>query len=258
MQRVMATRLAEQSVLPADTLEVKASLARAQQQQIVIADNIALAKEQLNLLLGRDPETLFEVAPVEALLPVESDLLAARARAIENRPELKQADLKARAAEYDRRVKKAERLPDVGGFVSYLSPFNIDVVPRNVAAAGIQVTWEPFDWGRKKIELSGKTRAVEQARLVAQHTRDAVLVEVNDAFRRLREANAQVQVAQIDQEAAQERLRVLKNQLEQKAALVSDVLALERKVAEAQYHKQEAMVAFWNAKADFAKAIGEE
>ena len=43
----------------------------------------------------------------------ESDLAAAQKRALAQRPEVKEARLKLRQAELDRRIKKSERIPDV-------------------------------------------------------------------------------------------------------------------------------------------------
>ena len=258
LERVTADRLQQQAVLPADALEVRVALASAKQDQLVLEDQLATQQEQLNLLIGRDPNESFVVESVPALREVEEDLAAARGRAVLQRPELRQSELQIQAAEYDRRIKKSERLPDFGLFASYASPFNVDVVPKNIAAAGIQISWEPFDWGRKTKELEQKKIAVEQASYAAQHTRDLIAIEVNRTHRGLKEARASAEVAQLQFQSVEERLRVVTNQYEQKAALLKDVLDVQKKLAEARHQQQQALLAFWNAQADFAKAIGEE
>ena len=48
------------------------------------------------------------------------------------------------------------------------------------------------------------------------------------------------------------------NQFEQRAALAKDVLDAQDKVADAQHKQQESLLAFWAAKADFVKAMGED
>jgi outer membrane protein TolC len=53
-------------------------------------------------------------------------------------------------------------------------------------------------------------------------------------------------------------LRVVTNQFEQRAALAKDVLDAQDKVADAQHKQQESLLAFWAAKADFVKAMGED
>ncbi|HEX7286976.1 MAG TPA: TolC family protein [Candidatus Angelobacter sp.] len=258
LSRVLQARLQLQTVLPADMMEAKAALARAEQDELTYNDDLATRKEQLNVLLGRDPATEFEVEAVPAMEWQDQDLPSLQARAVALRPEVRAYDQREKAADYDRRIKKAERLPDVGAFVNYISPFNVDVVPRYTAAAGIQVTWEPFDWGRRGHELAQKEKIVEQTRLAGQQQRDAVRIEVAHAFRSLQEARMLAEVTQLNAEAAQERLRVVTNQFEERAALAKDVLDAQNKVADAQHKQQEALLAYWKAKADFVKAMGED
>jgi outer membrane protein len=258
LDRVTTDRLQQQAVLPADALDVKVALASAKQEQLVLENQRSTQQEQLSLLLGRDPNEPFTVESVPALREQEQDLAAAREIATTHRPELRQSELRIQAADYDRRIKKSERLPDVGAFVSYASPFNVDVVPKNIAAAGVQLSWEPFDWGRRKRELEQKQIALEQAGYAAQHTRDAIVADVNRAHRGLKEARSSAEVAELQTRSVEERLRVVTNQYEQKATLLKDVLDMQKKLAEARHQQQQALLAFWNAKADFAKAIGEE
>jgi outer membrane protein len=258
LRRVLFDRVQQRSALPADEFDVRAALARAQQDKFVLENTYATQKEQMNLLLGRDPDTEFVVESNLIFEPAEEDLVIAQQTALARRPELQEAALRVEAADYDRRIKKAERLPDVGVFMSYFSPFNVDVVPKNIAAAGIQVSWEPFDWGRRSKELEQKKLALEQAKAASQQSRDGVKLEVKRAYRSLREASSMAEVARLGSEAAQERLRVVTNQFDSKAALLKDVLESQSKVAEAEHTQQEALLAYWNAKAEFAKAIGED
>ena len=258
LQRVLQQRLQQQTVLSADAMEAKAALARAEQDDLTYENDLASQKEQLNVLLGRDPAEPFDVEAVPALEFHDEDVAALQARALAQRPELRQYEQREKAADYDRRIKKAERLPDVGGFVSYLSPFNVDVVPKNIATAGIQITWEPFDWGRRGHELAQKEHVLQQTKLTGQQARDGVKSEVARAYRSLKQARSLADVSRLNAEAAQERLRVVTNQFEQRAALAKDVLDAQDKVAEAQHKQQESLLAFWTAKADFVKAMGED
>jgi outer membrane protein TolC len=258
LHRVLTDRVKQEAALPSDELEVRVALAKAKQDSTVIANDLASQKEQFNLLLGRDPAAQFEVEGIPELEWREEDLGAARSSALANRPELRESELRIKAADYDRRNKKAEMYPEVGLFVSYYSPFNVEVVPKNIAAGGIQISWEPFDWGRKKRELHQKELVVEQAKVSDQHSRDAVLVEVGRAFRSLREKKDSAEIAQLNSESTQQRLRETTNRFKENTALLKDVLDAQSKLADAQHQQYQAALAYWNAKAEFAKAIGEE
>ena len=258
LDRMLEVRVAQKVALRADALDVQFRLAQEQLTKTTYQNTLASQKEQLNQLLGRDVRTDFVVEPVSTLSISEIDVNAARTRALESRPDVREARLKVEQADLDRRAKKAERIPDLSVAVSYSSYFNIDVMPTNLATAGVQLKWEPFDWGRKGRELASKTHTVEQARLAVRDAEDKVVVDVNTRFRTLAEKRALLNVAQMAQATSREKLRVKTNQYQVQAALLPDVLQLRAEQASSDDNYQQALLAFWTAKADFENAVGEE
>jgi outer membrane protein TolC len=258
LQRTLEVRVAQKVALRADALDVQFRLAQEQLTQTTQRNTMATQKEQMNQLLGRDVRTDFVVEPVTALSVAEIDVNAARGRALDSRPDLREARLKVDQADLDRRMTKAERIPDLSFAMSYTSNFNIDVMPQNLAGVGLQLKWEPFDWGRKGRQLAVKTHGVEQARLALREAEDRAVIEVNSRFRTLAEKRALLNVAQMAQVAVREKLRVKTNQYQVQAALLPDVLQLRAEQANADDHYQQALLAFWTAKADFEHAVGEE
>jgi outer membrane protein TolC len=258
LNRTLEVRVAQQVALRADALDVEARLAQEELTRMTRANALESQTEQLNQLLGRDVRTAFEVEPVRELSALDVDVRAAQGRALERRPDVRQARLKAEQAELDRRMKKTEWIPDIGVAVSYNSNFNMDVLPRNLASAGVQMKWEPFDWGRKGRELAVKTHAVDQARLAVRDAEDRAIVEINDRVRKLGEARALLRVAATAQTATREKLRNKTNQFQIQAALLSDVLRLRADLADSNDRYQQALSNFWTAKADFDRAVGED
>jgi outer membrane protein len=131
-------------------------------------------------------------------------------------------------------------------------------MPTNLATVGLQFKWEPFDWGRKGKQLAAKTHTVEQARLAVRDAEDRAIVDVNNRFRTLAEKRALLNVAQMAQATSREKLRVKTNQYQVQAALLPDVLQLRAEQANSDNTYQQALLAFWTAKADFENAVGEE
>jgi len=258
LDRTLEVRVAQKVALRADSLDVQFRLAKEELTRTTYQNTLASQKEQLNQLLGRDVRTDFVVEPVTELSIAEVDVDAARTRALENRPDLREARLKVEQADLDRRLKKADRIPELSVAVSYSSYFNIDVMPTNLATAGLQLKWEPFDWGRKGHELAAKTHTVTQARLAVRDTEDRIIVDVNNRFRMLSEKRALLNVARMAQATSREKLRVKTNQYQVQAALLPDVLQLRTEQASSDDQYQQALLAFWTAKADFENAIGEE
>jgi outer membrane protein len=245
-------------VLKSDTLTVKAQVARARYQIVTLRDALMSQRESLNQLMGRDVWTEFSVQPVAGLAAYETDLDAARARALDERSEVRQARLKAKQANLEYRVQASKYIPDVSLSFNYLSTFNAEFLPRNVASAGVLVNWEPFDWGRKGRELAEKGLATKQADYSVREAEQSVLVDVSARLRKLQQARALVEVTRLAQETEKEKLRVVTNQYPLKAALLKDVLQEQASVADANNQYQQALLAFWIAKADFERALGGE
>src|SRR5205823_10932046 len=121
-------------------------------------------KEQLNDLLGRDVRTDFRVNPAADVNGFPADLENARNRALQQRPEIREAELKIKQADVDRRIKKSEYIPDVSAAFLYMTFRNFDeIIPKNLASSGLTMKWEVFDWGRKRDQLAEKDKAIEQA-----------------------------------------------------------------------------------------------
>jgi outer membrane protein len=258
LDRTLQVRVTQKVALRSDALDVQFRLAQEELTRTTQQNSLSSQKEQLNQLLGRDVATAFDVEDVAAIAAPESDMEAERAHALENRPDVREARLKVQQADLDRRLTKADRIPEVSLAVSYTSNINIDVLPANLALVGIRVKWEPFDWGRRGHELAAKDRTLEQARLAVRDVEDRTVLEINSRFRTLSEKRALLKVAQMAQTTAVEKLRVKTNQYQLQAVLLSDVLQTRAELADANDRYQQALLGFWTAKADYDLAIGEE
>src|SRR6266705_3587467 len=259
LDKVTGDYVVQQVSLKADLLVVQTRLAKVEYEQLELTNQLATQKEQLNTLLGRSVDTSFEVAGVPEFTSFETDLAAARKIALERRPELQQARLVIEQATLDRRTKKSEYIPDVSAGFVYLTPRNYaSVIPKNFANVGVVVSWEFFDWGRKKHQLSEKDKAVEQARNGLQEKEDQVLIDVGDKLRKLQQSAQALRVAKLEESSASENLRVSTGRYKFQEALLSDVLQSQALLAEANHEYQRALLGFWTAKAEFEKALGED
>src|SRR6202162_6408948 len=161
-QRVTLRYIAEKTVLMGDALEVDAKLTKAQYDLSVAENGLASQHEHLNQLLARDLAPPFRVDFIPEEDTTTLSLEEARQQASQNRPEIRQAHLKVKQAEYDRRIAKAEYIPDLGLAVSYQGVQNVQVLPTNVGVAGFALTWEPFDWGRRHNRVREKSNTLAQ------------------------------------------------------------------------------------------------
>jgi outer membrane protein TolC len=260
LRQLTDRRFNQQAVLEADRLRVKAELAKTSYQLAVIQDGFADRKESLNHLLGRDLQTGFSVETVPSTLPEEEDLPAARKIAIEHRPELKLAANRTKQATLETRIEKSRYIPDIAIQASYISPANINFLPQNIGSIGALLTWQPWDWGQKRHHIAQKVVTEQQAALSVDDTRDQILLDVNSNFRQLREACAQLAVAEAVRvrDAEREKLHNQQQAYSQQSILLSDLLQQQASLADTEDRYRQAVFVYWRARADFQKALGEQ
>jgi outer membrane protein TolC len=258
LQQLTARRLQQEAVLKADSLRITAQRTKALYQLTVTEDALADRKEALNRLLGRDLLEEFTVEMVPASLPEESGLQQARKVAIEMRPEIKAETIKKERAALDTKIERTRYIPDISIQANYLTTPNISFLPQNVGAVGVLLTWQPWDWGQKRHNIAQKVDAEKQALLSIDNVREQVLQEVDSTFRRLREARELLTAAQAARDAEAEKLRNEMDAYSHQTIVLSDLLQQQSSVASAEDQYRQGLLAFWKARADFERALGEE
>jgi outer membrane protein TolC len=253
--RVVANRVVQRVALRADGLDVKARLAQNAVTQTSLQHRLASSKEQLNQLLGRDVESAVEVAPIWETLaasPADNDNEPAR------RPDVQQATLRAQQAALAVRQARVDSLPDVNLLVQTVTPVNIDGAPRNITSAGVQVKWEPFDWGRKARVLASKQFDARRADRALADAVVAAHLEINRARRAVEQARVNLRAASLTRDVALEQVHVRTAQYQSQAVLLTDVLQAQASHAESSNQYQRAVLSLLAAQADLDLAIGEE
>jgi len=248
-----------ETILESDLLRSGVQLLKTENSIGEAADQLAGAAEKLNDLMGRDIHTQFRVSDVSNVDPGEETPEAIETRALENRPDVKKAQLQVRQAAYDRRAKKAEYIPEVSLAINYLTTTNFgNTLPSNITAAGLQLTWEPWDWGRKRHEIAEKRLKEDEAKVAVDATERSVLLEVRGAWRQLGNARRQLALSDASQRAVRQKLHEVQEQVAREALLTKDLFSAQSDLASADGQHRQALAAFWRARANLKKATGEE
>ena len=258
LDRTIEQYVAQRTALKSDSMDIKAKIAQEEYNNITLQDTLATQKERLNDFLGRDIRTDFQVAEVSEAATEETNIELAQTHALASRPELNEARLNVQQAELNRRITKTEYIPDVSLTVNNLSLTNVNLLPNNVIAAGVLVSWDPLDWGRRRHELAAANKVIEQSRNNMNETEAQILVDVGAKFRKLRQTRALLRAADLQLKSEQEKQRVVMNQFQQTAALLKDVLQQKSSVENAINQRSQALLSYWTAKADFEKSLGED
>src|SRR5215510_771188 len=245
--------------LEADRLGADAQLAEAKYELLKLDDPIQSQKQQLNRLMGRDVDALFDVDPGSVTKVQQVSLEEAYALALESRPEIRSARLKVRKTELERRLKSAERIPDVSLSLTGFKTANFSsVLPNNISTVGLQATWDVFDWGRKRKEIEAGRDLELQATIDLKEAEAQIRIEVAHQHRRVLEAQQELEVAKALQATGTESLRVVRNRYARREGLLSDVLRVQSTLADADHRLVQALMNLAAAQADFEKALGNE
>jgi outer membrane protein TolC len=258
-KRLAGENLRRETILESNLLGADAQLLKTQNQISDAKDQVAAASEKLNDLMGRDIHTAFRVTEIGAADSEVEALAALEERALKSQPSLKKADLQVQQAHYDARAKKAEYIPDVSLAFDYATTGNFSpALPSNITFAGLQLTWEPWDWGRRREEHAAKRLKEEQAKVAVSSTARAILIEVRTAWRQLENTRRALQLSDATERTARQTLKEVQEQFKREAALSSNLFSAQSDLASADSRQQQALAAFWQARADLKKAIGEE
>ncbi len=260
VERLTNDYVLKQTALQSELLQAQASLADAEQSELTLSNQEAKQKEQLNDLLGRDVLIDFTVTRMgeEASNP-EIDLVAARKKALAQRPEIQEARLKTRQSEEELRAKKAEYIPDISAEFNSITLLNFSsYLPGGTYSVGVSLSWEPFDWGRKKNEIAEKRDTVAQDKNTEQSAERKVIMDVDDNYRQLQQSWSKLRAAKLTQKYALENLRVDKDQYEVQATLLKVVFQAQTTLAQANSDYQHGLADYWTARAEFEHALGED
>ncbi len=248
----------EQVVLEADLLESRLALATREHQQRQLANAEAARREELLRLLGRPLDSSLELAelPPPALYegelagrPRGGDLPAAGAS---GRPPARRAGRAGGQGGGGRALARAEPRPPIHHALPdrpVARPHRLAGSPALLGALGLGQEAPPD-------RRPGSRRPAARAALA--DAEQQVATEVGRAFRRLGEARAGIELAELGVAVAKERARVAQARFDQQAAQVLDLLQAESSLAEAEARATAARLELWSAHGAFRRTLAED
>lgn len=221
------------TVLKSDVLSLEVQLAEAQDAQIQAANAMEIAKAMLKTLLGLSAEQALTISenlsqPLPAA-PADFDVLLNQA--LSQHPELKAAEKRVLIAEQQLNAAQAAHLPRADAFVSYGSnskdlAFSSN---RDNVTAGVMVEVDVFSGFATQEKVKKAEHELTAAREAARQMRLRVENQVKTAQLRLQEALNREQVTSVSVKAAEEALRLVKEQ--RNAGVVTVTRYIEAEVA---------------------------
>jgi outer membrane protein TolC len=262
--RITSQYVEKRQVLDVDYLEAQVHLAKAIESVLDLENQRETLKSKLNHKLGRDVLAEFTVPEIPAVadgsLPdLLQDPAEARARALAQRPEARQAQLKIEQAKAEMRIASAGFQPTIAAQITAIGLTDVNaLLPRQIGIAGVSLTWEPFTWGRKRHDLAVHGAEVQQAINNAEEAKDQVSIDVADQFRRLQLAAARLHVSSLSLQVANESLREAQRQYEVQFSLLRTVLQAQTTLEGSNADYQKTLGELWTARAEYERALGDD
>ena len=228
-----------------DVLSSDVSLANANTTAITADNNVAVAESNLNNILGLPLETKLNLADHQ--LPFDTyniSLQEATDYAMKYRPEVLQAAIAVQEAERNIDIADAGNKPTVaitGGNDWADNTFpGIDANKRSwKVAAG--VTYNFYDGGATKAKVNQAKQDLLVARETEQKTREAVQLEVKQAYLNIRSAAQKVEETQTVVDQARENYRIQNIRYQAGVGINLDVLDAQLSLNEAQVNHIQAL-----------------
>jgi len=237
--------------------DVKASdadLAEAEQGAEKAENGAAMARANLNRSLGRDPSTLFSMADLTAIPPLPASPDEGIVMALRRRPEIRALEEGIAASRAGASLAATQNQPTLAGRATAAAQTPTALTSSRYFAAGLVVTWNPFDTARTRADVREAKAKTAQLEAQLDEARLGIRVEVDKAWRDMREAAARIETSGRQVAAAQAALDISELRYQQRAATQLEVSSALFNVTKARGNQEQARADLRIAAAEYAHA----
>jgi len=244
------------SLLEVARVESRASLLEAKETLLTTDMQISDLVFQLNDLLGLPLDTKLKLDPdVDVRLDLPPREQALRT-ALNDNPEIKEANQAVSKAQAAHGAAKAEYIPDVSAFARYSYQNGLPFFDRNFGTLGIHLSYDLFDAGNRRALIRERRDEVSEAEENLRRTQDEIEVRVKMIYNRLEVTRAMIEVRREYLAAKLESARLAEDQFKQGITLTSQRDASRAQAIKARAGLLDASLAYLLADDDLARTLG--
>jgi len=193
-------RDSEKGVKSGDVLDVaataaKANLLQSRQALLVAESSISDVTAELNDVLGLPSDTALAVTELglpEATEPLKEEV---HEQARDKNGELLAARKTLEKARHALQAAKDEYIPDVTLFAKHGYQDGAAFLDDNVGIVGVELSWNIFDWGKRKGEIGQRKAQQLQANLNLARIDKRIGIEIDKVYRKLERSAQMIDVA---------------------------------------------------------------
>lgn len=254
-------RESEEGVRAGNLLDVavtaaKANLLQSRQALIVAETRMSDVTSELNDLLGLPSDAILEVSETglpELIKPLKDQ---AYDQACAGNGELLAARQAAEKSRHAVRAARAEYIPDVTLFAKHGYQDGAPFLVKNIGIFGAELTWNIFDWGKRKGEVGQRVAQQSQAEENLARIDKRIGIEIDKMYRKLERSKKMLDVTREALSLWRENARLSENGLKagtETAAKHAETVAALKK---AEMEELQASLEYRLAIAELYKIIG--
>jgi outer membrane protein TolC len=251
----------EENVRNGDALKVAAIQGKAtvlESQQAVLTADLQLSDltAELDELLGLPLDTKLDL---DDSVPTGSDSLSREEyvqAAMSQNPQVKAAEEAIAKAEAAVASAKTAYIPDVTAYVRQSYQDGLPFLVRNFGTFGVNMTWELFDFGKRRAAVRERQDQLEEARENLRRAQDEVAVSIARSYNKVERTKNLIDVAQEVVKLRQESERLARNQNAQGVVMVSDYRQATAATYRAQADLLQANLGYLLARAELQASAG--
>ncbi len=234
----------------------KANLLQSRQALLVAENRISDVTSELNDLLGLPSDAILEVT--ETGLPETMEPLKNQAydEARDRNGELLAAREAVEKSHHAVSAARYEYIPDVTIFAKHGYQDGAPFLPTNIGMFGFELTWNIFDWGKRKGEIGQRVAQQSQAEENLARIDKRIGIEIDKVYRKLERSKKMVDVADEALTLCRENARLSENRF--KAGIVTSAKHAETVAAlkKAEMEALQASLEYRLAIVELNKTIG--
>jgi outer membrane protein TolC len=171
-------------------------------------------------------------------------------------PQVKAAEEAIAKAEAAVASAKTAYIPDVTAYVRQSYQDGLPFLARNFGTFGVNMTWDLFDFGKRRAAVRERQDELEEARENLRRAQDQVAVSIARSYNKVERTKNLIDVAQEVVKLRQESERLARNQNAQGVVMVSDYRQATAATYRAQADLLQANLGYLLARAELQASAG--
>ena len=218
--------------------EAERSVKDMEAQIVQQQGNIEIAKESLGILIGIPDSENIEIVPfgVEDNFTKTVDLKKDLEKLTVLNTEYKIAQKQIDITKKNVKLEKANLMPTINGTINYGAltsknkPKGLFEARDFTAVAGVTMTWDIFDWGRRKDDVKYAKKTQEIAEVKSEQTLDLVRANMRKTYYQLQALEKSLEALKVAVEKAEETYSLEKERYTYSLITMNNLLDAEAKL----------------------------